>query len=73
MILTPQYGYRSGCCYAPIKLGHRKVKNTNVKVQIWVCTKCDKKDVSLLEYTKDGPPRTNSVKPSFAPEIEPDL
>jgi len=45
------YGYRSRCCYAPVKLGRKKVKNTDKKIQIWVCTKCKTRDVNLVEYT----------------------
>lgn len=66
MILTPQYGYRSACCYAPIKLGRKKVKNTNIKLDIWICCKCGKRDVSLVEYTKGGAAQSNEKRISFA-------
>lgn len=67
MILTPQYGYRSACCNAPIRLGKKKVKNTNVKVDIWICCKCSKRDVSLVEYTKGVATRSTQTKHSFTP------
>lgn len=65
------YGYRSRCCYAPIRLGRKIVKNTNKRIQIWVCTKCKTRDVNIVEYT--GPYSTESSdelinKPSFIPE-----
>ena len=66
MILTPQYGFRSQCCYAPIKLGRKKVRNTTLKIDIWVCTKCGKRDCSLVEYNKDRPLKTSVKKPIFA-------
>lgn len=50
-IVGLSYGYRSRCCYAPIRIGYRKVKNTNKKIQVWVCTKCKSKDVPIVEYT----------------------
>lgn len=58
------YGWRSKCCYAPIRLGRKKIKKTNVNVKIWICCKCSKRDVDIVEYTKDGPPK--STRRSFA-------
>lgn len=61
------YGYRSECCYAAIRIGSKKVKGTNTNVKIWICCKCGKKDVALLEYTKDGKPSsTKAISPVFA-------
>jgi hypothetical protein len=53
------YGYRSRCCYAPIRLGRRVVKNTNKKTLIWVCCKCLARDVNIVQYT--GPNSTEST------------
>ena len=67
------YGYRSKCCYAPIHIGTKKVKNTNMKIQIWICNKCGKRDVDLVEYNKDGASRTtqkNKVTRKFAEDPE---
>jgi len=65
------YGYRSRCCYAPIRLGKKNVKNTKKKIQIWICTKCKTRDVNIVEYTGPYSPEAsqdlnNSV--SFVPE-----
>lgn len=46
------YGYRSKCCFAPIRLGRKKIKKLNKTIQIWVCTKCYTRDVDIV--TKDG-------------------
>ncbi len=42
------YGFRSKCCYAPIKMGFKKVKNTNLKKPVWICTKCNTRDVYII-------------------------
>ena len=55
------YGYRSRCCYAPIRVGRKKVKNSNLKIQVWVCTKCKKNDVPIVEYNKDASIRTTQL------------
>lgn len=44
------YGYRSACCYAPIRLGRRRIKNTNKKLDLWVCTRCKKRGINLVEH-----------------------
>jgi hypothetical protein len=46
------YGYRSRCCFAPIRLGRKKIKKLNKTVMIWVCTKCLSRDVDIIP--KDG-------------------
>ncbi len=50
------YGSRSRCCYAPIRLGKKKLKNSKKEVSVWICCKCQKKDVDIIEYTKPGSP-----------------
>lgn len=65
------YGYRSRCCYAPIRLGKKTIKNTNKKIQIWICTKCKGRDVNIVEYT--GPHNSETTQelnnpPSFIPD-----
>lgn len=52
------YGYRSACCYAPIKLGKKKVGKTDVTLKIWICVNCKKRDVNIVEYSKTGPPKS---------------
>lgn len=42
------YGYRSKCCFAPIRLGRKKIKKLNKTIQIWVCTKCLSRDVDIV-------------------------
>jgi hypothetical protein len=46
-------GYRSKCCYAPIRLGRKRIKKTNVKVNIWICCNCSSRDVGIVEYNKN--------------------
>lgn len=56
MKTTTDNGYRSACCFAPIRLGKRKIKSTNLTVKIWICCKCEKRDVNIIEYSKNGKP-----------------
>lgn len=42
------YHYRSKCCLAPIRVGRKKIKNTTLKRQVWVCTKCRTSDVDII-------------------------
>jgi hypothetical protein len=65
---TTDNGYRSACCYAPIKLGRKKIKSTNLKVKIWVCCKCGKRDVNILEYNKLG--ESVSTRVGFVPDVD---
>jgi hypothetical protein len=46
------YGYRSKCCFAPIRLGRKKVKKLNKTIMVWVCTKCGLRDIDIIP--KDG-------------------
>lgn len=48
-----EYGYRSRCCFAPIRLGTKTVKKTNTRLKIWICTKCGKRDTDIIP--KDQP------------------
>src|ERR1035437_1394666 len=63
-VILLDYGYRSKCCYAPIRVGWKNLKNTTSRVQIWICCKCKRRDVDLVEYNKDGYPE--STTPIFA-------
>jgi hypothetical protein len=63
------YGYRSECCYAPIRMAKKKVKNTNLKVNIWVCCNCQKKDVGIVKYNKNAIADTTSA--GFDTDSEP--
>lgn len=42
------YGYRSKCCKAPIKMGTKKITKTNQKIKVWVCCTCGTKDVDII-------------------------
>jgi hypothetical protein len=53
-------GYRSKCCYAPLRLGKKKIKNSNTKINIWICTKCKTKGVDIMQYTKNLVATSNS-------------
>jgi hypothetical protein len=53
---TTDNGYRSACCYAPIRLGRKKIKNTSLTTKIWICVKCQKRDVNIIEYSKVNTP-----------------
>jgi ribosomal protein L37AE/L43A len=40
------YGYRSLCCAAPLRLSKKTIKKREIKV--WACTKCKKNDVAII-------------------------
>lgn len=42
------YGYRSKCCKAPIRMGEKKVKKTGQTIKVWICCVCKKKDVDIV-------------------------
>ena len=63
------YGYRSLCCNAPIRLSKKTVKKHTIKV--WACTKCKKNDVSIIP--KGDPPSQGEFKLSKRKEIEGDV
>lgn len=45
-----EYGYRSMCCKAPIRLGTKK-KN-NIPRKVWVCTKCRATNVNIVPLSE---------------------
>ena len=55
------YGYRSKCCKAPIRMGLKKLKKSNQKVRVWVCVVCETKDVDII-------PKEEALRPE--PEKE---
>jgi len=42
------YGSKSRCCRAPIRLGFKKSKLSLNKHQVWVCTKCRRSDIDII-------------------------
>lgn len=46
------YGYRSKCCKAPIRMGLKKLKKSNEKVRVWVCCTCGTKDVDIIPVSE---------------------
>lgn len=46
------YGFRSKCCSATIRLGRKKIKKLNRTTLIWICNKCGSRDVDII--SKDG-------------------
>jgi hypothetical protein len=44
------YGYRSKCCKAPIRIGFKIIKDTfpQQRKTVWVCTKCSTRDVNII-------------------------
>jgi len=54
------WGSRSKCCYAPIRMGSKKLKNSTKTVKIFICCKCGKKDVDTVEYTTPEGPAARS-------------
>lgn len=44
------YGYRSKCCLAPIRIGKKKIPKTQEIINVWICCRCKTKDVSILPY-----------------------
>lgn len=42
------YGFRSKCCLAPIRLGRKKLPKVNQKISVWVCCTCGTKDVLII-------------------------
>lgn len=44
------YGYRSKCCKAPIRVGNKKIPKTQQIVKVWICCECKTKDVNIIPY-----------------------
>lgn len=42
------YGYRSKCCLAPIRMGEKKIKKTQQRIKVWICCVCQTKDVLII-------------------------
>ncbi len=42
------YGFRSKCCKAPIRMGTKTIKKTNLKTKIWICCNCSTRDVDII-------------------------
>lgn len=54
------YGYRSKCCKAALRMGTKKLKKSNQKVRVWVCVSCGTKDVDIIpkaEALRKEPPK----------------
>ena len=45
---TTDTGWRSKCCLAAIRMGSKKLKKSNQKIQVWVCCVCGTKDIFLV-------------------------
>lgn len=52
------YGYRSKCCKAPIRMGTKKITKTNQKIKVWVCCTCGTKDVDIISKEEALRPET---------------
>ncbi len=48
MVTLLDYGYRSKCCLAPIRVGRKKIKKTGHVIEVWVCCACLTKDVRII-------------------------
>jgi len=42
------YGFRSKCCLAPIKMGKKKLPKVNEKIKVWVFCTCGTKDIDII-------------------------
>ena len=42
------YGYKSRCCKAPIRLGTKKSKYNKLSLKVWVCTKCKRSNIDII-------------------------
>jgi hypothetical protein len=42
------YGAKSRCCRAPIRLGFKKSKFSKIKHTTWVCTRCHRSDIDII-------------------------
>lgn len=60
------YGYRSKCCKAPLRMGKKKVKKTQQIMDVWVCCACKTKDVDII-------PKEEALSQSAAPRLIVDM
>lgn len=42
------YGYKSRCCRAPIRLGRKKSNYNKLVLKVWVCTKCKRSNIDII-------------------------
>jgi hypothetical protein len=42
------FGYRSKCCKAPIRIAEKKIKKTSERIKVWVCLSCMTRDVDII-------------------------
>lgn len=61
------YGVRSRCCEALVRRAPKKLKS-GLRVSIWVCVACKKRDVDLVQYSTEGPPITSFVEEDDLPD-----
>lgn len=59
-------GFRSKCCYAPIRIGFKTIKKTKIRTKIWVCTRCKDRDVDIIprEHIKSQPLNDVTFEPN---------
>ena len=60
------YGSRSRCCKAPIRLN--KIKRNNIYKQVWQCTKCRKSGIDIIPTGEVRSQLENSGKNLFSDE-----
>lgn len=56
------YGYKSRCCRAPIRLAFKKSSLSNIKHQVWACTKCKRTNIDIIPNEEVN----NQEKPKFS-------
>ena len=54
------YGYRSKCCKAPIRMGKKRVLKLGKEIRVWICCACKTKDVDII--SKEEALRPESTK-----------
>jgi hypothetical protein len=42
------YGYRSKCCKAAIRMGKKKIRKTGQEIRVWICCACGTKDCDII-------------------------
>jgi hypothetical protein len=57
------YGYKSRCCRAPIRLAFKKSSLSNIKHQVWACTKCKRTNIDIIPNEEIN----NQENPKFSP------